>query len=167
MAVDSKEDRLAIARRQGAEVVNFEKEDPVETIVQLTGGVGVERAIYAVGVEAEHPHGGPAADPEKASKLEQDARQNAPEGLDEPPFAPRNAPSQALRWAIEVLAKAGTLSIIGVYPPVIETVPIRPGDEQEPDDQDGELQSSHVHPAPDRPRPRRHRESGKAADAGR
>ena len=26
-------------------------------------------------------------------------------------------PSQALRWAVEALAKAGTLSIIGVYPP--------------------------------------------------
>jgi len=124
IAVDSKEDRLAIARRQGAEIVNFEKEDPVETIVQLTGGIGVDRAIDAVGVEAEHPHGGPAADPEKAEKLEAEAQQNAPDSPDQPPFEPGDAPSQALRWAVQALAKAGTLSIIGVYPPTIETFPI-------------------------------------------
>jgi threonine dehydrogenase-like Zn-dependent dehydrogenase len=37
---------------------------------------------------------------------------------------PGDAPSQALRWAVEALAKAGTLSIIGVYPPTVESFPI-------------------------------------------
>ena len=32
--------------------------------------------------------------------------------------------SQALRWEVEALAKAGTLSIIGVYPPTQEAFPI-------------------------------------------
>ena len=48
-AVDCVEDRLAMARAQGAEVIDFEKEDPVETLKRLTGGVGVDRAIDAVG----------------------------------------------------------------------------------------------------------------------
>jgi threonine dehydrogenase-like Zn-dependent dehydrogenase len=37
---------------------------------------------------------------------------------------PGDAPSQALRWAVESLAKAGTLAIVGVYPPTVETFPI-------------------------------------------
>src|SRR5689334_3549549 len=60
IAVDGKEDRLAAARRQGAEVVNFEREDPVKTILALTGEIGVDRAIDAVGVDAQHAHHGPA-----------------------------------------------------------------------------------------------------------
>ncbi len=33
-------------------VINFEKEDPVQTIFDLTGGIGVDRVIEAVGVDA-------------------------------------------------------------------------------------------------------------------
>src|SRR3954469_8469293 len=36
IAVDHREDRLEMARRQGAETVNFDKEDPVQTILALT-----------------------------------------------------------------------------------------------------------------------------------
>ncbi|MDX3911112.1 MAG: zinc-dependent alcohol dehydrogenase [Sphingobium sp.] len=126
IAIDNREDRLAIARRQGAEIVNFEREDPVATIVELTGGIGVDRAIDAVGVEAEHAHGGPAAGQaeEKAALFAQEREQTAPEHRDEAPFVPGDAPSQALRWAVDALAKAGTLSIIGVYPPTVESFPI-------------------------------------------
>jgi threonine dehydrogenase-like Zn-dependent dehydrogenase len=62
IAVDRLDDRLEMARRQGAETVNFEKEDPIETILALTGGIGVDRAIDAVGVDAQHAHHGPAGD---------------------------------------------------------------------------------------------------------
>src|SRR3954469_2870996 len=37
-AVDRHADRLQMAQRQGAEIVNFDKEDPVQTLVDLTGG---------------------------------------------------------------------------------------------------------------------------------
>ena len=37
---------------------------------------------------------------------------------------PGDAPSMALRWAVRSLAKAGTLSIIGVYPPQAHAFPI-------------------------------------------
>ena len=126
IAIDSREDRSAIARRQGAEIVNFEREDPVATIVELTGGIGVDRAIDAVGVEAEHAHGGPAAGQaeENAALFAQEREKTAPKHRDAPPFIPGDAPSQALRWAVEALAKAGTLSIIGVYPPTVESFPI-------------------------------------------
>ena len=127
IAVDHREDRLAMARRQGAEPVNFDKEDPIQTILDLTGGVGVDRAIDAVGVDAEHAHAGPAAEQaqaqaeEFAEEVEKVAPEQNPKG---DLWRPGDAPSQALQWAVEALAKAGTLSIIGVYPPTATTFPI-------------------------------------------
>lgn len=47
--------RLEVARAQGAEVVDFAREDPVEVIRELTGGIGVGRVIEAVGINAEAP----------------------------------------------------------------------------------------------------------------
>jgi threonine dehydrogenase-like Zn-dependent dehydrogenase len=88
IAIDHHEDRLAMARRQGAECINFDEEDPVAVILGMTGGIGVDRAVDAVGVDAEH------------------------------------APSQALQWAVDGLAKAGILSIIGVYPQTVNSFPI-------------------------------------------
>ncbi|MGN6374589.1 MAG: zinc-dependent alcohol dehydrogenase [Sphingomonas sp.] len=126
IAVDDKPDRLAIARRQGAETVNFSAEDPIETILTLTGGIGVDRVIDAVGVDAEHPHGDPASEKaeEKSAMFRKEVDKIAPEHRDQPPFKPGDAPSQVLRWGVEALAKAGTLAIIGVYPPAIDHFPI-------------------------------------------
>jgi threonine dehydrogenase-like Zn-dependent dehydrogenase len=56
-AVDNQPDRLEMARTQGAEVVNFDEEDPVGTVQELTGGIGTDRVIEAVGVDAEAPGG--------------------------------------------------------------------------------------------------------------
>lgn len=127
IAVDHREDRLEMARRQGAECVNFDKEDPVETIVALTGGIGVDRVIDAVGVDAEHAHHGPATQKadEKAethqAQVDQVAPEQNPQGDN---WHPGDAPGQALEWAVAALAKAGTLSIIGVYPPTMQSFPI-------------------------------------------
>ena len=60
-AVDHVPCRLQMAQAQGAEIINFEEEDPVQVIRDLTGGIGVDRAIDAVGVDAQRPHHGPAA----------------------------------------------------------------------------------------------------------
>jgi threonine dehydrogenase-like Zn-dependent dehydrogenase len=126
LAVDAHPDRLAMARRQGAECINYEEEDPVETIVKLTGGIGVDRAIDAVGVDASRPHHGPAAKKanERAKAFEQQRNEIAKEHRDAPPFMAGDAPTQVLSWAVEALAKAGTLSIIGVYPPTVHEFPI-------------------------------------------
>ena len=118
-AIDAIPSRLDMARRQGAETINFDQEDPVETLKRLTGGVGPDCAIDAVGVDAYHAHTGPAA--EQAKKQEADFKQEvekiAPEQHpDGKNWVPGNAPSQVAEWAVKALAKAGTLSIIGVYP---------------------------------------------------
>jgi len=125
-AVDNHEDRLDMARRQGAETVNFDREDPVETIVKLTGGIGVDRAIDAVGVDAVHAHHGPAAGKakEQAQQFQREVQEVAPEQAQGEHFRPGDAPSQALAWAVESLAKVGTLAIIGVYPETAMSFPI-------------------------------------------
>jgi len=126
LAVDRYEDRLAMARRQGAETIDFEHEDPVRTILDLTRNIGVDRAIDAVGVDAMHAHHGPAG--KQAKEKEQKFRQVATLAPDAHPadgqWQPGDAPSQALAWAVAALAKAGTLGIIGVYPPAAEQFPI-------------------------------------------
>jgi threonine dehydrogenase-like Zn-dependent dehydrogenase len=119
LAVDTVPSRLAMAKAQGAEVIDYNAEDPVQAIKRLTRGIGVDRAIDAVGVDAETAHAGPAV----AEALQyqamfhherdQLAPQQNPHGKN---WIPGEAPSQALFWAVEALAKAGTLSIIGVYP---------------------------------------------------
>lgn len=126
-AVDCHEDRLEMARLQGAEIINFDEEDPVETLLRLTGGIGVDRAIDAVGVDAMHPHHGPAEKKARAEKkefqreLKEVAPQQNPKGDN---WVPGDAPAQALLWAVQALCKAGTLSIIGVYPETARTFPI-------------------------------------------
>jgi len=126
-AVDRVPSRLEAAKRQGAEIIDFDKEDPVECLVRLTGGIGVDRAIDAVGVDAEHADSGPAAGMSRAGKkaLREEVKQVAPGAKpDGDDWVPGNAPSQVLSWAVEALAKAGTLSVIGVYPPTAQTFPI-------------------------------------------
>lgn len=127
IAVDHRKDRLAMARRQGAECVNFDEENPVEAIRQLTGGIGADRVIDAVGVDAEHAHAGPAA--KQARQQEDDFKrqveQVAPEqNVQGDLWKPGDAPGQVLQWAVECVAKAGTIAIIGVYPPTMKEFPI-------------------------------------------
>lgn len=47
LAVDTIASRLDMARTQGSEVIDFQAEDPVQAILRLTGGIGVDRAIDA------------------------------------------------------------------------------------------------------------------------
>lgn len=125
-AIDRVESRLEMAREQGAEVINFEEEEPTEALKRLTGGIGVDRAIDAVGVDAETAETGPAAKEAKQQKaqFEQEVGQVAPEqNPDGELWRPGQAPSQALAWAVKSLCKAGTLSVIGVYPPTMQSFP--------------------------------------------
>lgn len=126
-AVDCIPSRLAMARAQGAEVIDYEQENPVEALRRMTGGIGVDRAIDAVGVDANHAHQGPAAAEAKALEkiFQQEVEQVAPEANPQGDnWHPGNAPSQTLFWAVEALCKAGTLSIIGVYPETVQLFPI-------------------------------------------
>jgi threonine dehydrogenase-like Zn-dependent dehydrogenase len=117
-----------MARAQGAETIDFNAEDPVQTLKDLTDGIGPDRAIDAVGVDAERAHGGPARKQSDAlaQKMEEQARENEPRGSGERDgqWRPGDGPSQALMWAVESIAKGGILSIVGVYPPTQMQFPI-------------------------------------------
>jgi threonine dehydrogenase-like Zn-dependent dehydrogenase len=123
IAVDGLEDRLAIARGQHAEVVDFNSEDPVQTILDLTDGVGVDRVIDAVGVDAERPAEGPAAGQTdaQAAQLSNERDQVAPQV--DPAWAPGDAPSLVAQWAAQAVAKAGTIGVVGVYPQTMTSYP--------------------------------------------
>lgn len=123
-AIDRHPDRLMMARQQGAEIIDFSEEDPVQTLLRLTDGIGVDRVIDAVGVDAEHCHHGGANPLEEGRFREEQAAVAPHTHPDGENWHPGDAPSQVLEWSIECLAKAGTLSIIGVYPPQANSFPI-------------------------------------------
>jgi threonine dehydrogenase-like Zn-dependent dehydrogenase len=126
LAVDTVADRLEMARAQGAEVIDFEKEDPVAMIRELTGGIGVDRVIDAVGIDAQHPHHGPAAKEaaQKEKQHQQVLKSVAPKLAKPDQWQIGDAPAQVLEWAIDAVDKAGTVSIIGVYPETMTSFPI-------------------------------------------
>jgi threonine dehydrogenase-like Zn-dependent dehydrogenase len=126
-AIDTVPSRLDMARAQGAEAIDFNKEDPIKAIKALTEDIGVDRAIDCVGVDADHPHRGKGAaaarkqEPEFAEEREKIAPKTHEDGDN---WHPGDAPSQVLAWAVEALAKAGTLSIVGVYSGESKVFPI-------------------------------------------
>ena len=126
-AVDTVPDRLDMARAQGAEVIDFNAEDPVDAIRRMTGGIGTDCAIDAVGVDANRPTEGPAAKKEQQEipQFQQEVQQIAPLAhLSDGNWHPGDAPSQVAEWAVQALAKAGTFSIIGLYPPKMKFFPL-------------------------------------------
>jgi len=127
LAVDNDESRLEMARAQGAEVINFDEEDPIEVIYELTGNIGVDRVIEAVGIDAEPPSSGPAA--EQSAQPEEQAQEElnrvAPETNPQGDlWVPGQAPSQSINWSVQAVKKAGVIGVIGVFPPQAMIAPI-------------------------------------------
>jgi threonine dehydrogenase-like Zn-dependent dehydrogenase len=123
-AIDNIDSRLEMAKDLGAEVINFDREDPVKLLQELTADIGPDRVIDAVGVDANRPHSGPA---ERKSKKEHEGekKQVAPEANPKNGnWEPGDAPSQVLSWMVETVAKAGTISVIGVYSEKVKGFPI-------------------------------------------
>ena len=105
----------SMASGQGAEVIDFDDEHSVLAIREMTAGIGVDRAIDAVAIDADHADRGPAAKAAKLSKKEfkQELEEIAPKiNPKNGNWRPGSAPSQVLEWAVESLAKAETLFII-------------------------------------------------------
>jgi threonine dehydrogenase-like Zn-dependent dehydrogenase len=97
---------MAKASAGATDVIDYEKSDPHEVLMELTGGRGPDACIDAVGLEA-HGHGfHHAYDAAKQMlKLETDR-----------PIA--------LRQAIRACKNGGTVSIVGVYGGFIDKFPI-------------------------------------------
>lgn len=115
-AIDAIPSRLEMAREQGAEIINFEQEDPIQAIQGFTAGIGADRVVDCVGVDANRPHPLRAAGKALASRLRPETEETASgENRQDGNWHPGDAPAQVFDWAIECIAKAGILSIIGVY----------------------------------------------------
>jgi threonine dehydrogenase-like Zn-dependent dehydrogenase len=108
IGVDSVPERLQLAQKYGAEIVDDTKtHDVAGAILELTDGRGVDGVVDAVGMEA---HGSPfqAAALAAAGKLP-DAlarKVSATMGVDR---------MAAMRTAFSCVRRAGTISLIGVY----------------------------------------------------
>jgi threonine dehydrogenase-like Zn-dependent dehydrogenase len=83
--------------------------------------------IDAVGVDANMPHSGPAAKKAKSQQEQYKSEQKTVAPKTDPHdgnWHPGDAPGIALQWAVEAVSKAGTLSVIGVYPETLKAFPI-------------------------------------------
>ena len=108
IAIDRYPERLEMAQRYGrAEVINYAGGvDVVETLKQMTGGMGPDVCIDAVGMEAHKTGLEGAYDFAKQTvRIESDR-----------PFA--------LRECIQACRKGGTISLAGVYGGFIDTIPM-------------------------------------------
>jgi len=107
IAIDRVPYRLRMAEDGGAETLNTnEVDDVVETLKQLTGGMGPDRCIDAVGMEAYGHNFMYAVDRAKQMVRMQTDR----------PIV--------LRQAIQACRKGGTVSVPGVYAGFIDKMPM-------------------------------------------
>jgi threonine dehydrogenase-like Zn-dependent dehydrogenase len=105
IAIDRFNERLALAAKAGAETIDYEGTDVVETLKQLTGGRGPDACIDAVGMEA-HSTGFDA--------LYDRTKQAVRMQFDRP---------HVLREAIQACRKGGVVSIPGVYGGFLDKIP--------------------------------------------
>jgi len=106
IAIDQIPERLQLAQAGGAETINFDGQDVVELLKELTGGRGSDACIDAVGMEA---HG------MSADALYDRVKQKIGFETDRP---------TVIREAIQACRKGGVVSIPGVYGGVIDKMPL-------------------------------------------
>ena len=107
IAIDRLEERLELARSLGAVTVDYSHEDVsvLTALKDLTGGVGPDSCIDAVGLEAHSTELQGIYDEIKTKLMLETDRPSV------------------LRQAIQAVRKGGTLSIPGVYGGLLDKVP--------------------------------------------
>jgi threonine dehydrogenase-like Zn-dependent dehydrogenase len=107
IGIDRFPERLRMAREKvGAEVIDYEKADVLDTLKEMTGGRGPDACIDAVGMEAHTPGGTYVYDRLKQAVMSETDR----------PIA--------LRQAINACRNGGIVSVIGVYGGYIDKFPM-------------------------------------------
>ena len=106
IAIDEFPNRLALAKSKGAEVIDFKQTDVLEALTEMSGGMGPDAVIDAVGMESH----GFAPD-----TVMDNIKQNVGIGADS---------AHALREAILCVRKGGTVSIPGVYGGMLDKFPL-------------------------------------------
>lgn len=106
IAIDHYPHRLELARNLGAEVINFHETDVREALMEMSGGIGVDAVIDAVGMEAH----GFAID-----NMIDVVKQTVGVGADR---------ASALKQAILAARRGGKVSIPGVYGGMTDKFPL-------------------------------------------
>jgi threonine dehydrogenase-like Zn-dependent dehydrogenase len=107
IAIDRFDYRLRMAQQGGAETINYEEvDDVVQLLKDMTGNIGPDRCIDAVGMEAHD---------NSIMYLMDRAKQIARIEMDRP---------IALRQAIQACRKGGTVSVPGVYGGIDDKIPL-------------------------------------------
>lgn len=106
ICIESVPERLKMARDCGAVTINFQDEDVVERLKELTHGKGPEKCIDAVGMESHASS--------SMEHLYDRVKQAVGAETDRP---------HVLREMIYVCRPAGTLSVPGVYGGMIDKIP--------------------------------------------
>jgi threonine dehydrogenase-like Zn-dependent dehydrogenase len=108
IAIDRFPDRLTMAREKAGatDVINYEELSVYDTLMDITGGMGPDACIDAVGTEAHMPGPLQAYDRFKQALMLESDR------------------PQALRQAIMACKNGGIVSVIGVYGGFIDKFPM-------------------------------------------
>ena len=106
IAIDEYPNRLALAKKLGAEIIDFKQTNVMEALTEMSGGFGPDAVIDAVGMESH----GFAPD-----TVMDNIKQNIGIGADS---------AHALREAIMCVRKGGTVSIPGVYGGMLDKFPL-------------------------------------------
>jgi threonine dehydrogenase-like Zn-dependent dehydrogenase len=107
VAIDRFPARLAKAEQAGAtDTINYEEENVYDSLMAMTGGIGPDACIDAVGSESHTPGPLYAVDRVKQALMIESDR----------PFA--------LRQAIRCCRNGGTISVVGVYGGLIDMFPM-------------------------------------------
>jgi Threonine dehydrogenase and related Zn-dependent dehydrogenases len=108
VAIDHLPERLEMAEAGGAITINFDEESVVERLNELTGGLGPEKCIDAIGMEAH-------VSPSMPDTVYDRAKQMLGVESDRP---------HVLREMIYVCRPAGVISIPGVYGGLDDKIPM-------------------------------------------
>lgn len=106
IAIDSLPDRLAIAAQGGAETFNEKDGNVYEHLLDQTGGRGPDACLDAVGMEA-HGHG--------LMDMVDRVKQTVGVETDRP---------SVLREVMHCVRKGGTISLLGVYGGLVDSIPM-------------------------------------------
>ncbi|TJZ92033.1 glutathione-dependent formaldehyde dehydrogenase [Paracoccus gahaiensis] len=106
IAIDHHPNRLALARGLGADIIDYTQTHVLEALMEMTGGMGPDAVIDAVGMESH----GMAPD-----NLMDAAKQKVGIGADR---------AHALRMALMAVRKGGRVSIPGVYGGMADKFPL-------------------------------------------
>ena len=117
LGIDLVPERLELARRHGAEVVDLrDHEDIAETLREMTDGRGPDSVIDAVGMEA---HGAPFG------KLAQNLAGLLPDAVATKLIEKAGVDRlTVLHAAIDTVRRGGTLSVVGVYGGMVDPMPM-------------------------------------------